>query len=470
MPENTENKLELKRQLGLFDSIMMMVGIVIGSGIFLTTGIMAETLPSSGLIILAWIFGGVLTLTGALTYAELGASMPEAGGQYVYLRTAYGPLYGFLFGWMLFLIAMGGSIATLGVAFSEYLSTHFPVLSTSNFVFTADLSFISNGMVYRLSTGQLAAVAVIIALSAFNYYGVIFGKLIQNIVTLIKIGTLLIFISFGLLITHSVSSSEVFTSPDLPLSVWITGFGIALIGINWAFDGWNNINYAAGEIKNPKKNLPYSLIWGTLLITLLYVLTNIVYFKALSVPDMSGVVTVAEKSALNLFGGKAAGLLTAGVLISVFGALNGSIFVGPRVYYAMARDGLFFKKAENVHPKYKTPGTAIWLQAIWAVLLTVSGTFEQLFTFVMFATIAYWIAGTASVFTIRKKYPDMNRPYKTWGYPYTPIIFIVFASGILINTLIERPVESLIGIGLTLIGIPVFHYWNSKNTQRQKHG
>jgi len=455
---------KLVRQLGLFDSTMMMVGIVIGSGIFLTTGIMAKSIPSASLILLAWIVGGLITLTGALTYAELGAAMPEAGGQYVYLREAYGPLSGFLFGWVLFLVTMAGSIAALGIAFAEYFGYFFPFLSTKKIIFSTAIKVFKNSYEYSLSIGQVIAIAVIIFLSAFNYIGVVFGKIIQNIATVIKIGTLLVFIFLGFMIGKGTSIDFTVNPTGLSIGQLIIGFGVALVAVTWAFDGWNNISYAAGEIKNPKRNLPFSLVVGTVIITVLYALTNYVYLYALPIDEMTGVVRIAEKAATSLYGSASAGLLSAAVLISVFGALNGAIFVGSRVYYAMASDKLFFKRVAKVHPRFRTPAFAILIQAVWACILAVSGTFEQLFTYVVFITVLFYIATAASVFTLRKKYPDLPRPYKTWGYPVIPIVFIIASFSILLNTLIEKPVESLAGLGFTIIGIPVYYLWKKKGT------
>lgn len=453
----------LTRKLSLFDSTMMLVGIVIGSGIFLTTGIMAESIPSGGLILLAWVVGGLLTLAGALTYAELGVMMPEAGGQYVYLREAYGHLAGFLFGWILFWIAMTGSIAALGVAFSEYLGYFFPALSTSNVIMTFDLPVFGSVIHYSLSVGQLFAAFLIAALSVFNYVGVKPGKMIQNVFTVMKIGLILILIILGFTIGKGHAIDLSIRPAGMGFSEMLTGFGVALIAVSWAFDGWHNLNYVAGEIRDPARNLPRALIAGTLLITLIYLLVNCLYLYALPVEEMSGVVRIAEKSTSALFGASSAGLVTTVVLISIFGALNGSVFVGPRVYYAMARDGLFFRRAAEIHPRFETPGAAIFVQAVWAIVLTLSGTFEQLFTFVMFITIVFWVAATASVFTLRKKYPDLPRPYKTWGYPWVPALFIIASSGLVINTLIARPVESLAGVVLAVSGIPVYYFWRKKS-------
>jgi APA family basic amino acid/polyamine antiporter len=461
---NTNKKAQvgLVRQLGLFDSTMVMVGIVIGSGIFLTTGIMAKSIPSAGLILLAWLIGGLLTLAGALTYAELGAAMPEAGGQYVYLREAYGPMSGFLFGWILFLVYTTGGIAALALAFAEYSGYFFPTLGTDNLLLTLDIPLLKTTLHYSLSAGQLIGVAVIILLSIVNFVGVGLGKSIQNIFTVIKIGTIAAIIILGFAIGKGTPPDLSINPSGMSFGSIIIGLGVSLVAVAWAFDGWNNVNFVAGEIKNPKRNLPFALIIGTLAITGLYILVNYIYLYALPMEDTVGVLRIAEMATGALFGSSTGALISALVLISVFGALNGTILVGPRVYYAMAKDGLFFRKVAHVHPRFRTPGFSIMIQAIWASLLTLSGSFEQIFTFAMFIAIAFWIVATAAVFTLRKKRPDLPRPYKTWGYPVVPAIFIIASCGILLNTLLEKPVEALAGIFLTALGIPAYFYWKRR--------
>ncbi|UCC39989.1 MAG: amino acid permease, partial [Candidatus Aminicenantes bacterium] len=350
---------QLLRQLGLFDSTMVLVGIVIGSGIFLTTGIMAKYIPSAGLILLAWIVGGLLTLAGALTYAELGAALPEAGGQYVYLREAYGDWAAFLFGWILFLVYMTGGIAGLALAFAEYFGYFFPPLSTNSILFSQTLNIFGHSLKYSLSAGQLVGVTVIILLSLFNFIGVGLGKLIQNFFTVLKIGIIITIIGLGFLIGKGTAIDLSFKPADMSFGQIIIGFGVALVAIIWAFDGWNNVNFVAGEIKKPSRNLPLALIIGTLGITVLYVLTNYLYLYALPIPEAVGVVRIAEKATSALFGASTGALISAAVIISTFGALNGSILTGPRVYYAMAKDGLFFQKVSRIHPRFRTPGIAI---------------------------------------------------------------------------------------------------------------
>jgi APA family basic amino acid/polyamine antiporter len=430
---------------------MMMVGIVVGSGIFLTTGIMAESVPSTPLLLLAWGVGGVLTLAGALTFAELGAALPEAGGPYVYLREAYGHMWGFLFGWILFLVSMGGSIAALGVGFAEYLGYFIPGVASDRVVLA--LPFVP------VSSGQLVALATIVFLSAFTYLGVGYGKGIQNFATVLKLATLVLFVIVGLALGGGLDGREAAAPPPLPSGSLVVGFGVALVAVSWAFDGWNNITYIAGEIRQPARNLPLVLIGGTVIITTLYVLVNVVYLEALPMAEVVGELRIAEKAATAMWGATGATLVSGAVVISTFGALNGAIFVAPRVYFAMARDGVFFRRAAEVHPRFGTPAVAIVAQAIWAGLLTITGSYEQLFTYVVFVTLIYWAVTTAAVFTLRHKRPDLERPYRTWGYPWVPGLFIAATVAILLNTAVARPVESLTGLGIAALGVPVYFYW-----------
>lgn len=453
----------LERKLGFFDSTMIVVGIVIGSGIFLTTGIIAKSIPSPSLILLAFIFGGFLSLAGALAYAELGAAMPQTGGQYVYIREAFGPLPGFLFGWVLFLVYQTGTIAAVAVAFAEYFGYFFPGLGTDKFIYSGALSILSLSLPYSLSVGQIVAITLIIILSFFNYIGLVLGSIIQNISTLLKIGALAALVVLGFIIGKGKHIEFSLQSSSLGTSSLLMGFGVAMIAVIWTYGGWNLLSFTAGEIKNPKRNIPLSLIFGVLGVAVIYVTVNYIYLYALPIDEMTGVVRIAEKAATVLFGGTAAAFITAAVVISTFGALNATILTGPRVYYAMAKDNLFFKRVANVHPRFRTPGFSIFIQCAWGCILTLSGTFEQIITYVIFITIIFYIAATASLFTLRKKYPDLPRPYKTWGYPVVPFMYIIALSGLLVNTLFNKPVESIAGLGIAVIGIPVYFYWKNKN-------
>ena len=445
------NSPKLDRQLGLFDSTMMVVGIVIGSGIFMTTGLMADALPSAALILIARILGGLQMLAGALTYAEVGAAMPKAGGQYVYLREAYGSLPAFLFGWVAFIAYLTGTNAAIAVAVAEHLGSFYPSISTHNIVIGFDY--------FSISGGQIFAISLILILSFINYLGILFGKWIQNVFTILKIGSILFFALAGLFISTGNHIDFTINPTSMSIGSILTGMGIALVAVTWTVGGWEYVTFAAGEIKNPKKNLPLALIIGTALILVLYIMINIAYLKVLPMDSLIGELKVGEATAKSLYGPGIAGAFVVVVIISMFGSLNGNILVGPRISYAMAKDELFFSKAADVHPKFHTPGNAIMIQGFWAAVLVLSGTFEEIITLVVFVNFMMWIAASSTVFVLRKKQPELERPYKVWGYPYVPAFFIIFSSAIMINTFFESPQQSLMGIGLTLLGIPAYLYW-----------
>jgi len=448
---------KLKRQLGLFDSTMMVIGIVIGSGIFMTTGLMAEALPSASFILIVWALGGVVMLAGALTYAELGAAMPKAGGQYVYLREAYGPLPAFLFGWVAFIAYLTGTNAAIAVAIAEHMGSFFPTLSPGNIIL--DLGF------YHLSSGQLLALSIIFGLSLVNYLGVVLGKWVQNVLTMLKIGSILVFALVGLFVTTNVSIDYNLNPTGMSFGQVLMGMGVALIAVNWAVGGWDYVTLVSGEVKSPEKNLPRALMFGTLAIISLYILINLAYLKSMPISQIAGEVKIGEASARALFGNGIAGLFTVAVMLSMFGSLNGNILVGPRVTYAMAKDDLFFRQAADVHPKYRTPGNAIILQGIWAGILTLTGTFKELITLVVFVNFMLWIAASSTVFVLRKKQPDLHRPYKVWGYPWVPALFILFSLAVMVNTFFESPSQSLMGLGLTFLGLPAYYYWNKRKIE-----
>ena len=445
------NSPKLDRQLGLFDSTMMVVGIVIGSGIFMTTGLMADALPSASLILIVWLLGGLQMLAGALTYAELGAAMPKAGGQYVYLREAYGSLPAFLFGWVAFIAYLTGTNAAIAVAVAEHLGSFYPSISTHNIVIGFDY--------FSISGGQIFAISLILILSFINYLGILFGKWIQNVFTILKIGSILFFALAGLFISTGNHIDFSINPTSMSIGSILTGMGIALVAVTWTVGGWEYVTFAAGEIKNPKKNLPLALIIGTVVILVLYIMINIAYLKVLPMDSLIGELKVGEATAKSLYGPGIAGAFVVVVIISMFGSLNGNILVGPRISYAMAKDKLFFSKAADVHPKFHTPGNAIMIQGLWASVLALSGTFEEIITLVVFVNFMMWIAASSTVFVLRKKQPELERPYKVWGYPYVPAFFIIFSSAIMINTFFESPQQSLMGIGLTLLGIPAYLYW-----------
>lgn len=470
IPNVQKEKTGLVRQLGLFDTTMIVIGIVIGSGIFLTTGLMARGLPSASLILLAWLVGGLHALAGALAYGELGAAMPRAGGQYVYLREAYGPFCGFLFGWVSFMMYLTGIIAALGVGFAEYAGYFIPSLGMTNVLFETEVALPGWTLDYALSAGHFTALALIVFLTVVNYRGVTLSKYITNVSSVIKIAALGLFILFGLWSGAAQPVDYRINPQEIDFGQLVVAFGVALIAVAWSFAGWEEVSFVAGEVRRPSRNLPRALLLGTAGVTVLYLLVNYVYLKTLPVSEMAGVVRVGETAANVLFGETGAVLLSAAVIVSIVGALNGSVLVGPRVYFAMARDGLFFKGAAEVHPRFRTPGRAVVMQAVWAGVLTLSGTFEDLITFVTFANLMLWIAAAAAVFTLRRKLPDLPRPYKAWGYPVVPFLFIAGSAGILVNMLFETPGEALSGLALTALGLPAYLCLKRRSTRPTKAG
>ena len=457
-PDPHEAGGELVRELGLLDSTFLVIGITVGSGIFLTTGIIAESLPDPMLLLAAWLVGGLLAMAGALTYAELGAAMPQAGGQYVYLREAYGRLPAFLFGWIIFLVYQPGAIAAVATGFAVYLGYFLPALAIDNVLVSGSLA----GATVSVSASQFVAAAAIIGLTLMNVLGLRFGALIQNVSTVLKVAAIAIFVALGL--WAGSGSADGLPTPvgAVGNSSLLSGFLIALIAVLWSYDGFSNLNFSAGEIKDPARTLPRALVIGTAAITVTYLLVNVVYVLALPITEMQGVLTVAERAASALLGPSAAVFVAAAIVISTFGSTNGSILAGARVYYAMAKDGLFFRSVARVHPRYRTPHVSLWLQCAWACVLALSASFEQLFTYATFAVILLYAAAAASVFTLRRARPDLPRPYRVWGYPIVPAFFLMSVVAIAITSLFERPVEAFSGLAVLGLGVPVYYAWSRK--------
>lgn len=441
---------ELVRELRALDATLLLVGGIVGSGIFLTTGGIAAELPSPFLIMAVWVAGGLISLAGALSYAELGAAMPWAGGQYVYLREAYGGLAGFLFGWTSFFVIQSGTVATVAVGMAEYIG-----------YFVAELSFDRRLPLLPISAGSAVAVAGIAAFTAVNYRGVKHGSIVQNIFTYLKVVAIVVLVLFGL---AWGSGRPVDFSPKLASNGSLaSAFGVALIAVLWAYDGWYYVCFAAGEIKRPERSVPVSLAAGTLIVMALYLAANYIYLYAVPVEEMRGVTRIAELAATKLFGTAGASFISAAIIVSCAGAINAAVLAGPRIYYAMARDGLFFNFAASVHPSYRTPHLSILAQGVWASVLAISGSYEQLFTYVMFPNMVFYAAAVGAVFVLRKKYPDLNRPYRTLAFPLLPLLYIAFACWFVANTLLERPSESGIGLLIVLAGVPAFFYWRGKS-------
>jgi APA family basic amino acid/polyamine antiporter len=450
VPPGTETSDEgLIRALGLGSAVLFVMGSVIGSGIFLTTGVMAQTLPSPTLLLLAWLAGGVIALTGGLTYAELGAMYPRSGGVYVYLREAFGPVLAYLYGWAALLIFFSGGIAAVAVGFADYVSYFMPGLSTSRVLFSAPTPIGT----WTVSAAQIVAVTCIAALAGINYVGVRSSNRVNVAVTIAKISGLAALPIMALVASHtSPAWTPVVPSVARPLAA----FGVAMIAVLWANDAWYCVTWIAGEMKHPQRDLPRAMFIGISLLTLVYLVVNVAYLYALPLDELRGVSRVGEKAATALVGGRGATFVALTVVVSTFGCNLAAILAGARLLFAMARDGVFLPAAARVHPVYRTPHVAVVALASWASLLALSGSYEQLFTYVAFASILLHMIGAFGVFRLRRRRPDLPRPYRVWGYPIVPAIFILASGAFVLNTLIERPKESLAGLAFLALGIPFY--------------
>ncbi|MFB3920531.1 MAG: amino acid permease [Terriglobia bacterium] len=435
----------LPRAIGQLASTAIVVGTIIGSGIFLVPHNVALHVGSAGALYLVWIVGGMLSLAGALSLAELGAASPEAGGVYVYLRDAYGKLIAFLYGWAMLLVVESGGIATLAVAFGIYSATFFPLTSFQQ---------------------KLISMALIALLTFINILGVRKGAAVQTIFMFAKLGGLGLIIGFALFAPGVVRLES---SLALPTPVTTAGsFGVALIGVLWAYHGWHMLSYAAGEVKDPGRVLPRSYLLGSVLIIVVYLSANVAYLHVLSFPALAEHQRVAAKAMEILAGPRGRALVSGLILCSIFGALNGNVLGGARVFYAMARDGVFFSAVGRVHRRFQTPAVALLLQGVWAAVLAASGTYEQLFTYVIFTAWVFYAGAVMAVVVLRRKQPDLPRPYRIRGYPFLPIAFSLAAMAIVGNTLVRSPRESFIGLGLVLVGVPIYFAWTRLRTPAVK--
>jgi len=449
-------QIELKRDLGLWSAAAIVVGTVIGSGIFLVPTRMIQRVGSPEMVFVVWVVGGLLSLFGALTYAELASAMPEAGGEYVYLREAYGPLWSFIYGWTQMWVAKSGSVATLATGFFLYFATFFPAL---NDVFlTVPLPLGAHGAPLDIRYGQLFGIVLILVLGCINYLGVKIGGEVQVAVTVIKVGLIFFIIFAGLAWGHSAGATE--TAAPQPLTA--AGFFAALVAALWAYDGWNNVSMVASEVREPRRNLPLALIWGTIAVMGIYLLANAAYFYVLSPREVAASSRVAGDMMHKVLGQSGANAVAIAAMISIFAALNGSILTGSRVPYAMARDGFFLRSFGSVHPAYRTPGVSILGLSAWSALILLSGQYDQLFTCVIFSSWILYGMTTASVIVLRRKRPDIDRPYRTWGYPIVPVLFVLSALCLVLSTLFDSPRESLFGLVLIFIGLPFYLYWKKR--------
>jgi len=442
----------LLRGLGRWDATFLTIGSVVGTGIFITTADIARVLPHQGLIMLVWGLTGVLTLAGALSYAELGAMFPRAGGMYHFLKEAYGRLCGFLFGWACFWIIMSGGIAAIAVAFGEYLGSFAAVFSTDCVL----LALPVGRWEWSVSGGQAAAALAILLLTAINYLGLRAGAGVQNLLTVFRIVAV---VGFAVLAFGSEARTPVALLAPLPAVPLLAAFGVAMVAALWTYDGWYGPTFSAGEMRDPQRTLPFGLVWGVLIVLALYSLVNLVYLRALTLPEMAATRRIAETAAVALVGPGGGRLVSFAVLVSTFGCLSATILYSSRIYHPMARDGVFFRALAAVHPRFHTPGRSLWAQSLWGALLALTGTYEELYTYVIFAMLLFHTATAGAVIVLRHRRPDAERPYRVAGYPWVPLLFLVSSVLLLANTLAEKPTESMIGLLILAAGVPAYAWW-----------
>jgi APA family basic amino acid/polyamine antiporter len=449
----------LVRGLGLFDATTLIVGSVIGSGIFVAPSIMAGIVQSPGLLLGLWLVGGVLTLFGALAYAELAAALPRAGGQYVFLAEAFGPLWGFLYGWTFLFAINTGFIAAVGVAFAKYLGVFVPGIGEAYALF--DLA----GRPF--TTAQAVALGVIVVLTWLNVTGLRTGATLQNVLTVAKVGAVavLLLLAFALgrgsLAHFSATPGAPLLGPDGLKLGFSAALAVAMSKALFAYDAWNSVTFAAEEVREPEKNLVRSLMLGTVVVTLVYFSAVAVYVYMVPVREMAAVPDnrIAAEAARRMLGGPGVAFVTAAILASSFGCVNGLILAGARVVYAMARDGLFFPSGAAVHARYRTPVVALVIQGAVAALLTLTGTYSDLLTLTAFSSLLFNVATMVGLFVLRRTRPDMARPYRAWGYPLVPLLYIVVSAFFLVFILKGDPRNSGMGLLLTGLGVPAYLYW-----------
>jgi len=458
----SEKRLELVQGLGAWATMAMVVGHIIGTGVFLVPSTMTRATGSVGLVFLVWIVGGVLSLFGALTIAELGAAMPKAGGAYVYLKRGFGPVWGFLFGWMNNLVGKPASIATIAAGFLIFLGFFVPAVRTPIFTLHFHVPFTGHTSEFAFTWAQPVAAAAIAFMSLINYLGVRLAGRLQVVLTALKIGAILAVVVLGFLFAGKRPPG---TQPFFPRSLdlgLLSGFLTAMVGALWAYDGWMDLTFAGSEIIEPQKNIPRALVGGTMTVGVIYLLANAVYFRVLPMEAVATAQNVASETVRVFAGARAAAWITAAMVLSAFTTLNSSVLTGSRVPYAMARDGLFFRVADGINSRYRTPAGAIVFQAVISCLMVLTGQFEDLFSLFIFAQWIFYALSVASVYGSRRKEPDLPRPYRTWGYPVVPGIFVAGGFALTLNLFIQRPVRSAIGLLLILAGLPFYNHWTKK--------
>ncbi|MEQ1883958.1 MAG: amino acid permease [Bryobacteraceae bacterium] len=450
-----ENSDRLRRVLGFWPAFSLVLGTIIGSGIFLVTNDMIRAVGSPGMVFFIWIFGGVLSLLGALSYGELAAAMPEAGGEYVYLRAAYGPALGFLQGWANALVMFPASVAAKGAGFITFLAVFFPALN--GIVLSIPLPIGPGGGPLDIQYGQLVGIGIILCLFGINYIGVRAGGRVQVFTTALKMGLIAAIIAAGIFWGKGNSSHFTSVIPASPGGV--AGFFTALVAALWAYDGWNNAASIGADVERPGQNLPRVMILGTGAVIAVYLLINAAYFWVLAPEEIAGNNRVAAEMMQRVLGGSGANVVSIAAMISIFASMNGSFLAGTRPGYAMARDGVFFRPIAKLHPKFHTPGASLVLLSALSCVLLLSGRFEDLYRTVIFTSWVFYALTAISVLILRRKKPALDRPYRVHGYPLVPILFVLVAAGLLYSTLLTYPRESGIGLGMILAGLPFYFLW-----------
>ena len=492
--------------MGLFSATAIVMGSMIGSGIFIVSADMSRGLGSPALLIAAWLVTAVMTIIGALSYGELAAMMPKAGGQYVYLREALGPLWGFLYGWTLFLVIQTGTIAAVGVAFGKFLGVFFPSVSAQNWLWHIGHvpawhvgPMVLGNMDIGLNTANLAAIVVVVLLTVLNTLGVKMGAAVQNVFTSAKVLALAAVVLVGVFAKnadavaanfgvgwknfwagagwHTAHAVQVGVGGPTAFVGVLTILAVVQVGSLFSSDAWNNVTFTAGEIRNPRRNLPLSLAIGTGVVLLLYVLCNFVYLSVLPMVGDPAATTIAGRGIQfaaedrvatavmeSAFAGMGAKLMAAAILVSTFGCVNGMLLAGARVYYAMSRDGLFFKSVGKLSERSKTPVNSLWVQCVWTCLLCLSGSYGQLLDYVIFAVLVFYILTIMGLFVLRRTRPDAARPYKAFGYPVLPGLYIVMAAWICVVLLRYKPQYTWPGLIIVLLGVPVYLVWKRQGT------
>jgi APA family basic amino acid/polyamine antiporter len=501
---------ELVKALGLTSATMLVMGSMIGSGIFIVSAEISREVNSPALLIGAWLVTGFMTIVGALCYGELAAMMPRAGGQYVYLREALGPLWGFLYGWTLFLVIQTGTIAAVGVAFGKFLGIFFPSISSSHWILHLWKvppirlgPMVLGNMDVGLSTQNLVAILVVVLLSVVNIFGVKTGAMIQNVFTAAKVSALAGLVLFGIFVGRNAQalaanfsghfwqnagwaaghSVQVGVGGPTVLVGTLTILAVAQVGSLFSADAWNNVTFTAGEVKNPSRNLPLSLALGTGVVILLYVLCNVIFLNVLPLDGSPNGATILERGIkyasedrvgtavmTQMFGAAGGALMAIAIMISSFGCNNGLILSGARVYYAMAKDGLFFRSVAKLHPTYKTPAVSLMVQMVWTCILCISGSYGQLLDYIVFAVLVFYILTIFGLFRLRKIHPDADRPYRAVGYPVLPAIYIVMALFIDVVLLRYKPQYTWPGLIIVLLGIPVYYLWKQQGSGEMLKG